>query len=315
MTREVLALRLHRHGAPLQLDRVPLREPTADEVVVELAAAAVNPVDRYAAEGRVAPDAPLPRTLGGEAAGWLDGSPVLVAGGGLGTRIDGVWAEAVTTPRSALTPLLPSVDLKAAAGLGVAGVTAWNTVMEQAKVTADDRVLVLGAAGGVGLSIVSLALSQGARVLGQVGSDAKAAVVRGFGAEATVADASALRDAVRDLAPTVVFDPLGGAFTPAALSVLAPGGRHVLFGTSAGSEVTIELQPIYRGGQRIIGYGGLNLTPEERSAAARAAAAAFDDGRLRVHVGHVLPLGESERVFDVLTDRSLTGKLIIDCTR
>jgi NADPH2:quinone reductase len=245
----------------------------------------------------------------------VDGNPVLVNGGGLGTMTDGVWAEAVTAPREVLTPLSPWADLTAAAGLGVAGITAWNTVVESANVTAQDRVLVLGAGGGVGLSIVCLAQSLGATVLGQVGSEPKAEAVRAYGAQATVADAHALPGAAGDFAPTVIFDPLGGEFTGAALSVLAPRGRHVVFGTSAGAEVQLSLRAFYRTSQRIIGYGGLSLTPEERRTGARAAVAAFEDGRLKVHVGRVIALSAAENVFDALSDRSLAGKLVIDCTR
>jgi NADPH:quinone reductase len=315
MTRLVRAVRLVAHGAPLRVERVPLREPQAGEVVVELRAAAVNPLDSYVAQGLVAPDGPLPRTLGGEAAGWLDGAPVLVHGGGVGTAIDGGWAEAVTVARASVIPLAPAVDLLAAAGLGVVGATAWSTVVDVGKVTADDRVLVLGAGGGAGMAVISLALSAGAAVLGQVGSTGKAEAVRAFGAQAVVADAAGLPEAAADFAPTVVFDPLGGEFTPAALSVLAPRGRHVIFGTTAGPHAEIALQALYRGGQRILGFGGLGLTDEERRASAEAASAALADGRLRIHVGRVIALSEAATVLDVLSDRTLAGKLVIDCTR
>lgn len=316
MPRLVRAARLTAHGAPLRVEEVALREPGPGEVVVELASAGVNPVDRYGAQGLVAADGPVPRTLGAEGAGWLDGTPVAVASaGGLGAMADGTWAEAVVIERDKLIALDTSVDLSAAAGLGIVGVTAYKTVVEVGQVTSSDRVLVLGAAGGVGLAIVSLALAAGARVLGQAGSEGKAEAVRAFGAEAVVADADSLASAARDFRPTVVFDPLGGGFTPAALSVLATGGRHVLLGTSAGSQSEIALQPLYRASQRILGYGGLGLTAAERHAGAQAAAAALTDERLRIHVGKVIALSQAAEVFDALTDRSLAGKLVIDCTR
>lgn len=316
MPREIRAVRLTAHGAALRVERVPLRDPGPDEVVVELAAAGVNPVDRYAAEGRVAADGPLPRTLGAEGAGWVDGTPVAVAStGGLGAMTDGTWAEAVVVPRDTVIALERDVDLAAAASLGVAGITAYKTVVEVGEVRPDDRVLVLGGAGGVGLPIVSLALAVGARVIGQAGSPEKADAIRDFGAEAIVADAGSLAAKVADFAPTIVFDPLGADFTTAALSILAPRGRHVIFGTTAGSQSSIALQPLYRASQRILGYGGLGLSAAERQAGAEAAAAALADGRLRIHVGKVIPLSEAAGVFAALTDRSLAGKLVIDCTR
>ncbi len=312
----IRAARLSAHGAPLRVEEMELPDPGPGEVVVELAAAGVNPVDRYAAQGMVAVDGPLPRTLGGEGAGWLDGAPVAVAsGGGLGSTADGTWAEAVVVARDKLIALDPRVELSAAAGLGVAGVTAYKTVVEVGEVTSADRVLVLGAAGGVGLAIVSLALAAGARVLGQAGSAGKADAVRAFGAEAVVADADSLAASARDFVPTIVFDPLGAGFTPAALAILAPRGRHVIFGTSAGSQSEIALQPFYRGSQRLLGYGGLGLSAAERHAGAQAAAAAMEDGRLRIHVGKVVALSEAAGVFAALGDRSLAGKLVIDCTR
>jgi NADPH2:quinone reductase len=316
--RQIRALRLVEHGAPLQMQQVALQEPGPDEVVIELAAAGVNPVDGYGARGIVAQDGPLPRTLGAEGSGWWRGAPVTFVGGGLGTMRDGTWAEAVVVHRDNVIALDPRVDLTAAAALAIVGLTAWNTVSEVARVRAGDRVLVLGGGGGAGLSIISLALAAGATVVGQAGSEPKAAAIRDFGAEAVVADASNLVGQLGDFSPTVTFDPLGGDFTPAALSVLAPGGRHVLFGTSAGTQAQLELRALYRAGQRILGYGGLRLTDAERVTGGRAAAAALADGRLRIHVGRLLPLSsaadESGGVLDALSDRSITGKLIIDCT-
>jgi len=81
----VKAARLHHHGDPLAVDEVSLPAPAPGEVRVELAFAGVNPVDSYVAAGRVAADGPLPRTVGSEASGHLDGRPVLVTGAGLGS--------------------------------------------------------------------------------------------------------------------------------------------------------------------------------------------------------------------------------------
>ena len=126
--------------------------------------AVVNPVDRYTAQGLVSPDGPLPRTLGGEGAGAVDGRPVLVAGSGLGATRNGTWSQQAVVPRQAVLDLPRGVDPQQTASAGVAGLTAWNTVVELAAVTAADRVLVLGGAGGVGLAITSLATSLGAQV-------------------------------------------------------------------------------------------------------------------------------------------------------
>jgi len=313
MANIIRAARLHRHGEPLQVESVELPEPGPDEVRVDLAFAGVNPVDRYMAEGAVAPQAALPRTLGSEASGWLDGRAVLVAGGGLGAVRDGVWAQAAVVPRDSIHELPAGVELREAAAMGVAGLTAWHVVHDVAQVKPEDRVLVLGASGGVGSMIVSLVRSLGARVWGQTGSPDKAAAIQEDGAErALVAGARELEPAVDELTPTVVFDPLGGEFVRPAVEGLAARGRIVSFGTSAGAEVQFNLQTLYRKSGSLRGYGGMGLSAEERRSGLAAALEALRDGRLRVRVGEVLALDEVNDAFRRLVERRVQGKLLLE---
>lgn len=313
MTRTVLAARLQEIGEPLEIEQVPLAAPGPGEVTVELAFAGVNPIDRYAATGSVGAGNPLPRTIGGEGAGYLDGKPVLVVGEGLGTTRDGTFAGAVTCSRQAVLEASEGVDLGQVAAMGIAGLTAWNVVTHSAEVTKGDRVLVLGAGGGVGIPIVSLASSTGAEVWGQVGHRTKAPAVSEAGASRVLeCDAAGLADAAGALAPTVVIDALGGQFTEAALSVLALDGRLVSYGASAGAEVSFNLQRVYRSGQRIVGYGNGRLSTDQRRAGLVEALKALADGRLRVRIDKVMPLAEVNEAFALLVDRKVTGKLVLD---
>ena len=306
------AARLLQHGKPLSVEQVELPRPADDEVLVELRFASVNPVDRYTAEGKVAPNGPLPRTLGQEAAGFLDGAPVLVAGEGLGATRDGVFASAAVVPRTAIHPLPDNVPLDAAAALGVVGLTSWR-VVELAEVRDGDRVLVLGASGGVGQSVVSYAASKGAEVWGQTGSRDKADSITEAGAkQAVVTDAEGLADAVRDFAPTVVIDPLGGEFTSSALLALEPRGRHVLFGTTSGTEAKIQLQQLYRRQIQLRTYAGLIATSEERREGIARATEQFAAGRLRITVGRRVPLSAVNEGFAALGDRAVIGKVIVE---
>jgi NADPH2:quinone reductase len=174
-------------------------------------------------------------------------------------------------------------------------------------------VLVLGATGGVGSILVSLCHSLGARVWGQTGNPAKAAFVTEQGAEEVVtAGAAELAAAVAPLAPTVVFDALGAGFSAAAVEALAPFGRLVSFGVSAGPMTELNMQSLYRKGLTVHGYGGL-IEPEERMAAGKAAAlAALAGGRLRVVVAERLPLQRVNDAFAALVDRAVTGKIVLD---
>lgn len=269
-------------------------------------------MDRYGAEGRVAPDGPLPRTLGGEASGTLDGRPVLVAGGGLGARRDGVWARAAVVPERSVLDLPEGVELRDAAAMGVAGLTAYKVVRELAGVTREDRVLVLGASGGVGTMIVPLAAASGATVWGQTGSPDKVELVERQGAErVVVAGADELESELAGFEPTVVFDPLGGGFLRAVVDAAAVRARIVSFGTSAGAEVQFNLQNLYRKAQSLLGYGGMTLNDEERRQGLELALRALADGELRVVIDDVLPLAEVNEAFRRLTDREVRGKLLL----
>lgn len=310
--RSVRAARLTEHGKPLEVEEVELPQPGEDEILVELQFGGVNPVDGYVAEGLVTRDAPLPRTLGGEASGFAGGRSVLVAGEGLGAVRDGVWAEAAVVPRAAVVELPGGVELREAAAMGIAGLTAYNVVRELARVRAEDRVLVLGAAGGVGHMIVSLAARTGATVWGQVGSAEKAGLVEQQGAQrALVAGPQELAGMVGELEPTVVFDALGDGFVQAAIDSLAVRGRVVSFGASAGAETELNMRTLYRKGISLLGYAGMLLGSEERRGGLEAALVALRDGQLRVVIDDVLALDRVGEAFARLERRAVKGKLLL----
>src|ERR1700721_2440987 len=101
---------LTEYGAPLRIENVEIPRPGPDEVLVEMAFAGVNPVDRYGATGVAAKDGPVPRTLGTEGSGPVDGKPVLVHGAGVGSLRDGLWASVAVVPSRAVTDVPDGVD-------------------------------------------------------------------------------------------------------------------------------------------------------------------------------------------------------------
>ena len=150
------AARLHTIGGTVQLDSdVPDPIAGPGEVVVEMAYAAVNPLDIWVSRGApgTAGDQ-LPWTPGVEGTGYVDGAPVLVRGGGIGVIRPGVTAERVCVPADAVVALPAGADLAQVAGIGVAGTTAYLSLHDRAHVTSNDRVLVLGASGGVGACLL-----------------------------------------------------------------------------------------------------------------------------------------------------------------
>jgi NADPH2:quinone reductase len=309
----VKAARLAQHGQPLRIEEVELREPGPQDVVLDVAYSGVNPVDMNAAQGQVAADAPVPRTLGTEGAGTVDGRPVMVRGHGIGTARDGLWATAAVVPRAALIDVPDGVGLEAAAAMGVAGVTAWRTVTEIAQVKADDTVLVLGASGGVGSIIVSVARALGATVIGQTGHESNAEWIKQRGADQViVTDSGGLTAAAADLYPTVAFDGLGNGFTGAAIEALEPHGRLVLFGASAAPDGQVPLRSLYSKGITVSGYAGLLESDEAMRAAIQRALQALADGQLSVPVDLALPLDQVNESFDRIRQRQVRGKIVLD---
>lgn len=306
------AARLEAHSRRFAVGEVELRPPGPGEVVMHMAFAGVNPVDRYAAEGRVAPDAPLPRTPGTEGSGWVDDQPVMVRGHGLGTNRDGLWAGAAVVPEAALVPVPEGVTLQQASVIGIAGVTAWRCATEKGELKPTDRVLVLGASGGVGSMLVSAAAGLGATVWGHCGHAAKADWVRRRGAaEVVVGGVGEVEEAAGAFRPTVVFDNLGDGFFGAAVRALADKGRLVTYGTSAGPTGEVPLQLIYRKGLTVNGYGGLIEGEESLARGVRATLQAVRDGRMEVVIDRVVPLDQVNDAFRLLHERQVCGKLVL----
>lgn len=309
------AVRLAVAGEPPRLaEKVELPVPGDGEQLVELDHAAVNPIDTYAASGTVGDLTRLPRTLGVEGTGVLPGTAtrVVVTGSGLGLLRDGTWAGAIVAPRGAVVELPAAVDPAQAGAIGSAAVTAYDALHVLGGLHAGDRVLVLGAGGGVGVVAVQLAKLAGASVVGQVGSAAKADAVAALGADrVVVADAARLFAEVDDFQPTLVIDPLGGAFTPAVVELAAASARIVILGVSAGENVSLPGRTFYRKGLSLLGYAGLVVTPERRATAIRAVAAGLVDGTLHIPVDEVVALDRFEDAIARLRDRSVFGKVVL----
>jgi NADPH2:quinone reductase len=310
------AARLHEIGGTLRIDEIDDPVPADGEVVVDIAFASVNPLDIWVTRG--APGVAggnLPWIPGTEASGHLDGHAVLVRGAGLGVMRHGLYRERAAVPRAAVHELPEGLDLAQAAGMPVVGVTAWHAVHTCANVTADDRVLVLGASGGVGSVAVQLAAAAGATVWGQTGSASNVAAISEDGAaEVLVTDADGLAEAASAYAPTVVLDPLGGDFPDQVIAAMADRGRLVVYGTSADPVVTLNWRQMYRKAIQIIGYSGLIGTPEGEARVLDELFAAMAAGRMRVRLASVLTLGQAAEAHAMILDRRAGGKLVLDCT-
>ena len=311
------AARLHSIGGTLQIDELADPEPGPGEQLVDLAYASVNPLDVWITQGSIgAAAANLPWIPGTEATGHVDGRPVLVRGGGLGVVRQGTYCSRITVPDEWLMPIAAGLDLAQVAGLPVAGITAWMSLHGRAQIGPLDRVLILGASGGVGAVAVQLAKAVGASVWGQTGSAAKVEGIRANGADnVVVAGADGIEAASASFEPTVILDSLGGAYTDAAIASIANKGRLVVFGTSNNEQVTLNLRRLYRKGVSLLGYSGLVDTPEDQRTAMETLLAMMTAGSLHVPVGEVLPLARAAEAHARILERNVQGKIVLDCQR
>jgi NADPH:quinone reductase len=306
------AITVATYGSPLVLSEIP--DPIAGDgqEVVDVVFAAVNPLDIWVCQGNFAGITPQPHTPGAEGlVRRSNGELALVMG--VGVAGPGTYAEKVAVSSAQLIAVPAGIDPKQAAGLGVAGVTAWMCVHALCEVTASDTVLVLGASGGVGSAAAQLAKLAGATVIGQTSSASKTGAVEALGVRAIVAASGAeLAAALGSVAPTVIVEGLGGDFTRACVDVVGPGARIANFGTSAGTAVDFDMRTFYRKGTRLLGYGGLLLTPPQRD---RAFAALFEyvkAGKLQLNIDGVLPLADAGEAHRRILAKQVEGKLLLD---
>lgn len=218
------AMRFHDYGAPLQLDDVPLPEPAADQILIKVHAAAVNPFDLKVHAGTF--ETALPATPGLEAAGTVaaTGSGVngLVLGAAVYGRVSAGYAEFALASEDAVAPKPPALDDLEAAALPVAIETAYSTLFDIGGLGPGGRALILGGAGSVGSIAVQLAKWKGAFVAATA-SRANLDFLRSLGADRAIDyGAGPLAGAVDQI--DVVLDTIGGESARAAFAVLRPGG-------------------------------------------------------------------------------------------
>lgn len=314
-----------RYGPPeeLVIDELPDPTPGPGEVVVRVRAAAVNFPDVLLIDGKYQVQIPVPFTPGSELAGEVlavgDGVPLAPGDRVSGTAFVGAFAEQALLPSAAVSPIPDGVEFAAAAAFGVTYRTAYHALRSVAQVAEGDWVVVLGAAGGVGLAAVDLAVAMKARVVAAASTAEKLAVCRQRGAEATIDyDREDVKSRIRELTEggaRVVIDPVGGPYSEPALRALARGGVFVTLGYAAGAIPAIPLNLVLLKGITLRGMEIRTFFSDHPEEAARDTAELgqmFADGRIRPHLGARFPLAETAAALRYVAQRKAIGKVIID---
>jgi NADPH2:quinone reductase len=289
------ALRVHEKAGAIEnvrlaVETLALVREREDQVIVEIAAAGVNPSDVKAAIGMM-PYAVWPRTPGRDYAGVvvegpsaLVGKKVFGTGGDVGIRRDGTHASHVLLDAAAVTEAPGNISLAEAAGIGVPFVTAWEGFRRTGMPSKNDVVLVLGANGKVGQAAIQIATLCGARTIGVVRRDEP---YRGYtNAAVEVLDASAIDvgQAVKDMTggkgANIAFNTVGDPYYPAATKALALMGKQILI-AAINKVVEFDIFAFYRGRHTYYGVDTLAFTAVESAMLMREMAPHFASGKLK----------------------------------
>ncbi len=313
-------------GEPEQLQVQEIDNPLAGagELIVQVKAAAANFPDLLVVRNQYQAQPVLPYTPGRELAGVVIGRGAGVEGFAIGTRVfasqeTGAFAEQARVHTSRAIVLPDNIDFDAAAALTVTYGTSYHALLDRAQLRAGETVLVLGAAGGVGLAAVDIAKAVGARVIAAVSSREKAEVCRAYGADATVIYTEEdLRAAVKSFTDgrgvDVVYDPVGGKFSEPAFRSIAWRGRYLVVGFADGEVASLRLNlPLLKGASLVGVFWGeySRREPAAFQADMQVMMGWLQSGRLRPHIAQRYSLAEAGQALRALANRTAIGKLVV----
>ena len=315
------AFQISDYGCDPKLVEVPKPAPSAGELLVRISAAGVNFADLLMIQGKYQERPHPPVTLGMEIAGIVErlgegvtgfevGQPVAVYGG------QGGMAEWGCFPENRVVALPPHMPLDIAAGFLITYGTSYLALQRRARLMQDETLLILGAAGGVGLTAVEIGKAMGARVIASARGSEKLAIAKSAGADHLIdSDKDDLRDAVKALGGAdVVYDAVGGDQFRAALRCTNPEGRILAIGFASGDVPQIPANHLLVKNVDVTGvnFGAyLSFNPKALAQSFTALFDLYTQGKLHPHISHRLPLEQAQDALDLLSNRTSTGKVIL----
>jgi NADPH2:quinone reductase len=315
------AVRYHDHGGPdvLGVDEIDRPDPEPDEILVEIRAASVNPVDTSFRSGEYG-DVSLPAIPGGDGAGvvaavgseveeFAEGDRIVV--GGMGHGDGGTFAEYATIPRMKVAHLPESVSFEDGAAISNVGVTAWMALVENAGLKPTEYCLVHGGSGGVGHAAVQLGTAMGADVIATAGSEDAREQVRDLGAVAAFDyDSETLTDDVREetdgKGTDVILDHRPEDYLGLDITVAAQNGRII---TITGGIPAVEDAPLH--GKELTIRGMAIANTPERQPILRRLARLIERDDLTPVVADTFDFEEAGDAHRAVTEGGYVGKLVV----
>ena len=320
------AVRCNDWGPPesLVVTDLPDLQAGPGEVVVDVKAAGVNFPDVLTVQGKYQYKPDLPFTPGNEFAGVVHavgpGVTAYAPGQGvIGFTRTGAFAEQALAPLESLLPLPQGMDFDTAAAITLTYGTSYHAVADRGALQAGETMLVLGAAGGVGLAAVEIGKALGARVIAAASSDEKLAVCKAHGADELINyERDDLREAIKAATagrgPDVIYDPVGGPYSEPALRSIAWRGRHLVVGFAAGEIPRLPWNLMLLKGASVVGVFWGDFTRKEPAAHQAAMQRLMDwmaEGKLRPLVSKRYPLDQTAQALNDMAGRKVVGKVVI----
>jgi NADPH:quinone reductase-like Zn-dependent oxidoreductase len=324
------ALLSHQPGGPetLRVDEVPEPQAKAGELLVRVRACAINYPDVLIIEDKYQLKPQRPFAPGGEIAGEVMAAGEGVAGWAAGDRLIaplgfGGLAEQVVVPADRAIALPAERSFEEGSALLMTYATAIHALVDRGRLQPGQTLLVLGAAGGVGIASVEIGRSLGAKVIAAVSSEEKAEAAREAGADAALVypagdidpkELSQLfKDAVGPAGAHVILDPVGGPYSEAALRSIAWEGRFLVVGFPAGiAKLPLNLTLLKSCDVCGVFWGGFFARDPKRNAAhVEQLFRWWDEGKIAPKISATYPLEQAGEAIAALRDRKAMGKLVV----
>ncbi|NVJ69609.1 MAG: NADPH:quinone oxidoreductase family protein [Alphaproteobacteria bacterium] len=320
------AVRCHELGPASNLKVEEIEDPKVmpGHVLIDVKAGGLNFPDVLMVAGKYQVQPDLPFTPGGEGAGIVAELGEGVTNVKVGDRViffnqAGAFAEKAVAPAAPLVPMPDSMPFEVAAGFTITYATSYHALKQRANIQPGESILVLGAAGGVGLATVELAKAMGAVVIAAASTDEKLEFCKNAGADHLINYSTEdLKERVKVITGgkgvDVIYDPVGGDYTETALRTMAPGGRHLVIGFAAGDIPRPPLNLCLLKQCSIVGVFWGNwarANPKLQIQNMMEMFAMYEKGTIDPLVNDVFSLDDVVEAFACLSERRAKGKVIL----